>query len=86
MMTSNLASDEIAGHALQLRREAERAAQEYRKGGRGERGEEEEQRVMFIVLVSPSAEQEEQIEISREFKEQVVEPILKVCCSQLSSI
>ena len=35
MMTSNLASDEIASHGLQLRREAEEAAREYRKTDNG---------------------------------------------------
>ena len=37
MMTSNLASDEIASHALQLRREAAQAAQDYHHSQTGER-------------------------------------------------
>ncbi|XP_064405178.1 mitochondrial disaggregase-like isoform X2 [Halichondria panicea] len=56
VMTSNLASDEIASHALQLRKEASKAAKKYRHS---------------------EDEPEGHIEISREFKEQVVEPILK---------
>ncbi|CAI8040388.1 Caseinolytic peptidase B protein homolog [Geodia barretti] len=56
VMTSNLASDEIASHALQLRREAAQAAQDYHHS---------------------QTEPEEHIEISRDFKERVVEPILK---------
>ena len=36
-MTSNLASDEIASHALQLRREAAQAAQDYHHSQTGER-------------------------------------------------
>ena len=35
VMTSNLASDEIGSHGLQLRKEAEAAAREYRKTDRG---------------------------------------------------
>ncbi|KAL5460314.1 hypothetical protein EMCRGX_G033756 [Ephydatia muelleri] len=55
VMTSNLASEEIAAHALQLRREAEMSvAQKYR-----------------------DSEQKKDVTISREFKENVVEPILK---------
>ena len=54
VMTSNLASDEIASHALQLRREGEQASKKYHRS------------------------EKEQIVISREFKEEVVQPILKV--------
>ena len=35
VMTSNLASDEIAQHALQLRKEGERAAKTYRRSEQG---------------------------------------------------
>ncbi|XP_012288183.1 caseinolytic peptidase B protein homolog [Orussus abietinus] len=59
VMTSNLASDEIAQHAMQLREEAER---------------------MFAVRlnkVSDEDQEPEHIEISRNFKDNVVRPILK---------
>ena len=70
-MTSNLAGDEIAQHGLQLRREATTASLLYHKSGRGEVVV--EVRLMCVLLDSDS-----NIEISREFKEQTVEPILKV--------
>lgn len=35
IMTSNLASDEIAAHGLELRKEAERISQQRRKGNLG---------------------------------------------------
>ena len=35
VMTSNLASDEIAAHALQLRKEASKAAETYRQSEEG---------------------------------------------------
>lgn len=54
VMTSNLANDEIANHALQLRRDAKRATKIYQK-----------------------TQNNENIEISKEFKDNVVEPILK---------
>lgn len=58
IMTSNLASEEIAEHALQLRQEANRLLAER--------------------LDKPSEDQEpERIEISRNFKDRVVRPILK---------
>eukprot|EP00095_Tigriopus_kingsejongensis_P003076 snap_masked-scaffold2346_size16788-processed-gene-0.5 protein:Tk03076 transcript:snap_masked-scaffold2346_size16788-processed-gene-0.5-mRNA-1 annotation:"suppressor of potassium transport" len=56
VMTSNLASTEIADHALQLRREAEMVVQERAQGHLNDQA---------------------QITISRHFKEQVVQPILK---------
>lgn len=59
VMTSNLASDEIASHGMQLRREAEKMMKERQKSLQG-------QSVM-----------EEQVTISRKFKENVVQPILK---------
>ncbi|XP_032223000.1 caseinolytic peptidase B protein homolog isoform X2 [Nematostella vectensis] len=55
VMTSNLASNEIANHALELRKEADMAA-----------AQRQDDRAMS-----------EQITISRRFKEQVVQPILK---------
>ncbi|XP_072170827.1 mitochondrial disaggregase-like [Diadema setosum] len=61
VMTSNIASDEIAGHALQLRREA-KAMMEQRQVT--------EQEKMV-------AEMMEQVTISKHFKEDVVQPILK---------
>lgn len=78
-MTSNLANDEIASHALQLRKEASKAAEKYCHS------EEGEDCLVTIacystwsVCVCVCAGTADHIEISREFKEQVVEPILKV--------
>ncbi|XP_049763291.1 caseinolytic peptidase B protein homolog [Schistocerca cancellata] len=59
VMTSNLASDEIAQHALQLRREAEDVMHQRLEGKLDEK------------------EVQETITISRGFKENVVQPILK---------
>ncbi|RLU24499.1 hypothetical protein DMN91_002588 [Ooceraea biroi] len=59
VMTSNLASDEIAEHALQLRAEAERVL-EHR-----------------LNNIAGEDQEPERIEISRNFKDQVVRPILK---------
>lgn len=59
IMTSNLASDEIAQHALRLRKEASDYAKK-----RLELGEDE-------------AQLDEEVSISRKFKDQVVRPILK---------
>lgn len=56
VMTSNLASEEIAAHGLKLRREAKMAVKEYQES-----------------MEDP----QKHIQVSREFKEQVVEPILK---------
>ncbi|RMX37496.1 hypothetical protein pdam_00012843 [Pocillopora damicornis] len=56
VMTSNLASDEIANHALELRREAKLAAEQRQEGD----------------------EVSEKVTISRNFKERVVQPILKL--------
>jgi len=64
VMTSNLASTEIADHALQLRREAEDIAQERAQGTSNDDKED--------ILAS-----NEKIKISRHFKEKVVQPILK---------
>ncbi|KAG7206378.1 hypothetical protein KM043_003743 [Ampulex compressa] len=59
VMTSNLASEEIAEHAIQLRAEAERI-------------------IAHRLDKATSEDQEpERIEISRNFKDQVVRPILK---------
>lgn len=58
VMTSNLGSEEIAEHAMQLRAEAER--------------------LLNHRLINSDEDQEpERIEISRNFKDQVVRPILK---------
>ena len=106
-MTSNLASGEIASHALQLRREAAQVALDYHH----QAGEAPLVCVCVCVCVSgfivslfisclprippsfsmllllqllfmcdscPNSEPEEHIEISRDFKETIVEPILKV--------
>ncbi|XP_077984760.1 mitochondrial disaggregase-like [Glandiceps talaboti] len=59
IMTSNLASDVIATHGMQLRKEAEQIAKQRQEGNLDD-------------LEIP-----EKITISRKFKEQVVEPILK---------
>ncbi|XP_075214295.1 mitochondrial disaggregase-like isoform X2 [Lycorma delicatula] len=59
VMTSNLASDEIAYHALQLRSEAEKITAHRLEGKLGEN------------------HLEENITISRHFKDEVVRPILK---------
>ncbi|XP_006826127.2 mitochondrial disaggregase-like, partial [Saccoglossus kowalevskii] len=59
IMTSNLASDEIARHAIQLRNEAEDISMQRQKGNIGD------------LDIS------ERITISRNFKDNVVEPILK---------
>ncbi|XP_058970619.2 mitochondrial disaggregase-like [Pocillopora verrucosa] len=56
VMTSNLASDEIANHALELRKEAKLAAEQRQEGD----------------------EVSEKVTISRNFKERVVQPILKL--------
>ncbi|XP_011681936.2 caseinolytic peptidase B protein homolog isoform X1 [Strongylocentrotus purpuratus] len=61
VMTSNIASDEIASHALQLRREA-KAMMKQRQTAQVE---------------SEAAEMTEQVTISKRFKEDVVQPILK---------
>ena len=47
VMTSNLASDEIAAHGLKLRREAQEAAEEYREG-------EEKRELIAICMYRPS--------------------------------
>ena len=62
IMTSNLASTEIADHALQLRREAENIAKERMEG------------TLEETDLLPNASK---IKISRQFKEKVVQPILK---------
>ncbi|XP_013186811.2 mitochondrial disaggregase isoform X2 [Amyelois transitella] len=73
VMTSNLASDEIAQHGLQLRREAEaRLAQRARLPG--DQPETQETRVEAL---SESPNPEETLEVSRHFKDNVVRPILK---------
>ncbi|XP_038056781.1 caseinolytic peptidase B protein homolog isoform X2 [Patiria miniata] len=59
VMTSNLASDEIARYGLQLRREAEEIAKQRHAGKLGD-------------LEIP-----EKVTVSRKFKEEVVQPILK---------
>merc|ERR1719419_2002640 len=64
VMTSNLASTEIADHALQLRREADDIAQERAAGLSNDDKED-------ILAKS------DKIKISRHFKEKVVQPILK---------
>lgn len=65
VMTSNLASTEIADHALQLRREADDIAQERAAGTSNDDKED--------ILAKAS----DKIKISRHFKEKVVQPILK---------
>ncbi|CAH1968326.1 unnamed protein product [Acanthoscelides obtectus] len=62
IMTSNLASDEIANHALQLRKEVEKL---------------KEQRLSMIDCKDNGAQISENITISRKFKDEVVKPILK---------
>ena len=78
VMTSNLASDEIAQHGLQLRREASAASLLYHKSSKGK----DEILSRMTPLLNDSVvtllESDRNIEISREFKEQIVEPILKV--------
>lgn len=59
VMTSNLASDQIARHAIQLRDEAEKITKERFEGKIDDNG------------------MADQIHISRQFKESVVQPILK---------
>lgn len=59
VMTSNLANDEIAEHAIQLRDEAERLLSSRLEGDQND------------------DQEPERIEISRNFKDQVVRPILK---------
>lgn len=59
VMTSNLASDEIAGYGIQLRHEAQRMAEQRETG------------------TLEDLETAESITVSRRFKEQVVQPILK---------
>ena len=73
VMTSNLASDEIAQHGLQLRREASAASLLYHKSSKGKDDE-----IIMTDSVVTLLESDSNIEISREFKEQIVEPILKV--------
>ncbi|KAF4521273.1 hypothetical protein B566_EDAN008476 [Ephemera danica] len=63
VMTSNLASDEIAEHGLQLRREAEEVSKQ--------RYEEKIGKLIY------DKELVERISISKQFKEKVVQPILK---------
>lgn len=91
MMTSNLASEEIANHALDLRREAKEAA-EHREEGQCcydgsqtiiiTKGQLKSCKrflngfALFIRLLD--GEISEKITISRKFKERVVQPILKV--------
>nr|CAD7592204.1 unnamed protein product [Timema genevievae] len=67
VMTSNLASDEIAEHALQLRKEAEEIATQRLEGKLGMRNNSE----------LDDVELSEKIAISRQFKDKVVQPILK---------
>jgi ATP-dependent Clp protease ATP-binding subunit ClpB len=62
VMTSNLASNEIALHGLQLRREAERIAKERADGAFDDKADDK---------------LAHRITISRRFKEDVVQPILK---------
>lgn len=73
-MTSNLASDEIANHALKLRKEASKAVEKYRHLEQGENYNQS----LCLQIHLYQTEPEDYIEISREFKTQVVEPILKV--------
>ena len=73
IMTSNVANEEIAAHALRLRREAESAIQHRETAETSETSEEQckEKLHLFEFVVKL-------LEISREFKEHTVEPILKV--------
>ncbi|PZC79052.1 hypothetical protein B5X24_HaOG216867 [Helicoverpa armigera] len=75
VMTSNLAADEIAQYGLQLRREAEaRAAQRVRMTP----ALAVEQRVISRDGNGPEeSDPEESLEVSRNFKDSVVRPILK---------
>ncbi|KAL0279756.1 UNVERIFIED_CONTAM: hypothetical protein PYX00_001247 [Menopon gallinae] len=61
VMTSNLASDEIAEHALQLRKDAEKLNSHR----------------LDKLLTAEDADEIEQVILSREFKEKVVRPVLK---------
>ena len=83
-MTANLASEEIANHVVEIRRQAARAAE---NDGGGEKLKHSFHRSYIIVcnswctaltVLHPPVEVEQHIKLSREFKENVVEPILKV--------
>lgn len=66
IMTSNLASEAIAEHAMQLRAEQQLA-----------RKVEIENRLKSIVNSDSASQHQEQITISRKFKDEIVRPILK---------
>ncbi len=67
VMTSNLASEEIAAHGLKLRREGRREGGACRGGERG-----------LYILDIHCLDLQKHIQVSCEFKDRVVEPILKV--------
>lgn len=69
VMTSNLAADEIAQHALQLRREAERE--------RAPPAPSPAPAPAPAPAEGPEEPAPEEVQVSRQFKEQVVRPILK---------
>ena len=86
-MTSNLASEEIAEHALQLREEAHEIHEKRSYGHIGmsipdtndfDNFQTEACFCFLLQLFVDDLEISEQITISRKFKEQVVRPILKV--------
>ncbi|CAH2062705.1 unnamed protein product, partial [Iphiclides podalirius] len=77
VMTSNLASDEIAQYGLQLRRAAElRAAQRTRAQGADAKDKSDEKPPPAPKEVI-NEDPEETLEVSRHFKDSVVRPILK---------
>ena len=77
VMTSNLASDEIAAHGLQLRKEAQLAMSSSHHSEDKE-GQWVGQGVWSHVYLLGYVDPQKHVHISREFKDKVVEPILKV--------
>lgn len=75
LMTSNLASEEIAAHGLKLRQNAQLAAEDR---GVTTEGEERERKGIKMTLICSGPQRQIQLQFSRDFKDQVVEPILKV--------
>lgn len=77
IMTSNLASDEIAEHGLELRREAERIRAERLKTSEGKYLTSFNNFFVLTFMYIADDKSLDNIVISRKFKDQVVKPILK---------
>ena len=77
-MTSNLASDEIASHAVQLRKDAEKAFKELRQQNPGTFPSRVFEVRFDLRSFSVQRDFGESVSLSRTFRDTVVQPILKV--------